>query len=1033
MKYKIVFWLLLFSQFANAQFNKNTFGKNRVQHKKFDWQYMTTNNFEIYFYEDGQEIAELAAQYAENNFSKNIDLIGFSPYNKIKIFIYNSVVDLQQSNIGVDNQDFAVGGQTNFIRNEVGLAFTGDRVSFQKSLQLGVARTLISEMMYGGNLKDIFQNAYLLILPEWFMEGAAHYIAEGWSEEMDDYLKDMFNNRKLKRPSQLSGRDAQIVGQSIWNYVVEEYGALSMASTLNLTRIIRNEESSLQNTLGVSYNRFIKEWQAFYQKQYDQNKELYSPVLAKQKLKQNQKDFIYNQVKFSPDGKNIVFSQNQRGRYHVIVKELATGKEKNIFAGGYKLINQRFNANIPLLSWKNAQTVFIAHSKKGQIELVEYDLKTRQKQVFPLANFTHINDFAVQENKIVMSAETRGQSDIYVYDLDTKKIKAITNDIFDDLSPVFVPNTEQIVFSSNRPDPDDKFEFGEKFNLFLYNTDFKRLTNTVSTDLQTVFLDSKTLIYKSNQSGINNLYRLDLEQKISSQISNFSMGIKNFDSKGKNLAFVMLHEGKETLFLYKDFDSNKAAFTPKTFRRQILDVRQFNLIKKKNEKPIEELPEETTPDTLSKTDNIDTENYQFEVVTKIKKKKLLKNYNPSTENTDFQLSKPKEYESKFSMDNVVSSIIIDPLRDWGLVFEVGLSDALENHKFKAGIFNLNNISNNSYYAEYEFLKHRFDYRFRVDRQRLTIVPSSQYFTHAYILNKVQASISYPLNITTRFTASPFYASTSFVPTSEFDPSVQLIPVNNVQYGGFMFEFVYDNSRITGVNMSDGAKVLARYENYFGLNKDGQNFGNLMVDARIYKKVANTFIFAGRLSYGQFLGVAKKNYRLGGMDNWILYKTDPVPNKNPLYIDPQEPNRDYSDLLFTPYITNLRGFNFNKLSGNNYILTNLELRFPLLKYFYKSSFTSNFFRNLQVVSFFDAGAAWTGVSPFNRQNALNTEQIDVYPFSVKVSNFKNPFLMSYGLGVRTMVLGYYTKFDVAWGVDDRVVQNAQYYITLGYDF
>jgi outer membrane translocation and assembly module TamA len=120
------------------------------------------------------------------------------------------------------------------------------------------------------------------------------------------------------------------------------------------------------------------------------------------------------------------------------------------------------------------------------------------------------------------------------------------------------------------------------------------------------------------------------------------------------------------------------------------------------------------------------------------------------------------------------------------------------------------------------------------------------------------------------------------------------------------------------------------------------------------------------------------------------------------------------------------------------LLNGELRFPLLKYFYKGTITSNFFRSLQLVGFTDVGSAWTGVSPFNRENALNTETLEAVDdsgngFVARVKNFKNPFLVGYGAGIRTMLLGYYTKFDVAWGLEDNSRQDPMFYLTLGHDF
>ena len=60
-------------------------------------------------------------------------------------------------------------------------------------------------------------------------------------------------------PSRLSGAEAERVGHSIWNYIVQKYGRDNVSNILNLTRIIRNEQSSISSTLGVPYSRFLRE------------------------------------------------------------------------------------------------------------------------------------------------------------------------------------------------------------------------------------------------------------------------------------------------------------------------------------------------------------------------------------------------------------------------------------------------------------------------------------------------------------------------------------------------------------------------------------------------------------------------------------------------------------------------------------------------------------------------------------------------------------------------------------------------------
>jgi hypothetical protein len=222
------------------------------------------------------------------------------------------------------------------------------------------------------------------------------------------------------------------------------------------------------------------------------------------------------------------------------------------------------------------------------------------------------------------------------------------------------------------------------------------------------------------------------------------------------------------------------------------------------------------------------------------------------------------------------------------------------------------------------------------------------------------------------------------------------------------------------------------EQYYGLSDSNRNFGNLMIDARHYQPLHRSLVFATRFSYGQFIGPAKKNYFLGGMDNWIFNQRNEEGDDNPLAVR-NNGTQDMTDLLFSKFVTNLRGFDLNKWYGANYMLFNAELRFPVLKYFYRRTITSNFFRNLQLVGFTDVGSSWTGLSPFNRENALNTEVIESGGFRAEVSNFKMPFLVGYGFGARTMLLGYYTKLDVAWGVEDGERTRPRYYLTLGYDF
>ena len=146
-----------------AQQTLAEYGKNRVQYKNFNWQFYSSDNFDVYFYEGGKQNARRAAEYLEGEYDRiTQDVLGYALYSKAKVFIYNSVADLQQSNIGINNKDFTSSGQTDFVKPQVEVAYPGNAVDFKKELIFKVSKLLIRDMMYGGSLTEMFQSSYLV-------------------------------------------------------------------------------------------------------------------------------------------------------------------------------------------------------------------------------------------------------------------------------------------------------------------------------------------------------------------------------------------------------------------------------------------------------------------------------------------------------------------------------------------------------------------------------------------------------------------------------------------------------------------------------------------------------------------------------------------------------------------------------------------------------------------------------------------------------------------------------------------------------
>jgi hypothetical protein len=1079
----VILFLGFFNLASAQQFptEQDQFGKNRVQYQNFDWKYITSDNFEIYYYEGGYEMALLTARYAESDFSRMTQFLGFAPYNKTKIFVYRSIGELQQSNIGINDQDFNIGGQTNLGKSVVEIAFSDYREAYRKELLREVAASLLSEMMYGGSLKETLQSSFLLSLPDWLMSGAAAYTAEGWNTEMDNFVRSNLMAKKFAYPESFRGKNAQLVGQSLWNFIVEEYGQTTVSNILNLTRIVRSEKQGIQGTLGMEYDVFLKKWEAFYRNQY-KDVDKYSNFGKTNLIATSAQSQYIHHPRFSPDGSVLAYAENNQGKFRIYTEDTNkndTNKNKKFIKGGLFVINQRYNENSPLMSWKNNNELGVLSYSKNKYFLKTYNLNGKETKSYQIKTLENIQSFSFDERgeQLVLSATQKGKSDIFIFDLGSARLSKVTDDSNDDIDPYFLKGkNNQIVFSSNRTSDSLKtsptVEQSPYFNIFIYNPSEKevlrQLTNQNSSAKQPISIDENRILYLTEELGIRHLFLHTLSDEegkmgINAQISTFFVGMEDYDydlTKEK-LAFVV-REQEQLKLLTSTIILKHEIFTGKTYRSQLLDARFLKQLRKQNEKQEKESEKQNINLNKNNSQSSDTtktkekDNYDFDTYGNTqndtneptRKKRLLKDYDyfaqrsKDKENQKITVRGPLEYHNKFAFEKSVTTIALDPLRNFGLLLDVSMSDALENHKLEAGIFNRGffDIQSGMLFAEYKYLKNRIDYGARFDRQGYELL--TPFFTHRYYLSKLSGTISYPLNVTTRIVLSPFVAQKQFFATSEINPAVQEFPDKITRYAGSSLEFVFDNSTITGPNTLEGSKFRATIDHYQGLNYSNETFTNISIDARHYIPLGRKVTLAARFAYGKSFGNAPKNFRLGGVDNWI-FQRQPAPSElsqtDPFYLDVEDADsykNDYSDYLFLRYATPMRGFDYNKLSGNNFLLTNIELRVPIAQLLYRGTIRSTFFQNLQFIAFNDIGSAWTGVSPFNRENALNTVEVagrEGNPFYAKVSNFKDPFLWGYGIGVRSKIFNYFTRFDTAWGVEDKIRGQAKFYLSIGYDF
>lgn len=1072
------FWLLAAALLtfapARAQTAQESFGRVRIQYKSFNWQQFSTQNFTVYYYQDGEASARRAAEYAETELQRITALIGYYPYSKTSLLLYNSIGDLRQSNIGLEPDRQTTGGQTPLTRmTKVQIAFNGQQTDFKRELSFQITQVLLNDMMYGGSLKEVLQSSYLLQLPDWFISGASAYAAEGWSVDMDSYLRDMTHQYPTgNRTAPFFLRNSRLAGQSIWNYVAERYGYTTIQNILNLTRITRDVEVGISSSLNVPYKVFLRDWLAYYR---DLNRQPATAALGLPDPKDlisghNRHNAIFSQPVLSPNGQQVAFAENEQGRYRVVVMNRDGSKRHTVSRGGYKTPDQQVETRLPALAWRGNAQVAVAEESRGRMALhlrearglaLGSGLKDLIRLKRPASVFAPYDQvlglsYSPDGKALVFSGVRDGQNDIYLLRAGGR-MEQLTNDLFDDAQPVFLPDGQGIVFSSNRyldsagvARPATFPNVVNNYDLFLYHLDgrarpVETLVSTISNETRPRVLSKEEIVYLGEESGVRSLYRYNLTTKARTPLTSFAGNLEDADYNATTnaLAFVSRSQGRDQVFVLPNFQPAAGLILGKTARQQTLEDRSVAAAAPAKPAPTiaatdtAASPAAPTPSGSSNEgrtrkvgDAVNTSNYEFEEDEPVAANRRRSRSAAATQPRNPTLAEqpqvagPYRYDTRFMIDNVGASLAVDPLLGIGLVGQANLSDVMENQRIHASIFGLLDFRTSNIQLSYTNITHRVDWGISYQKQAYFFDQIANYQLR-YGRHEVAPFLAYPLSHNLTVRGGPRYVNISRTVTNDFASTYDLTR----NYLGFNGELVFDNSIATGINMLAGTRFKIGVLQLNSLENKSLNYGKIYVDIRHYQKIWRQLVWANRASYGQFLGPATQQFRLGGVDSWLNYQ----------YQDQQvissTPIPDPTEVFAQQFVTNLRGFDYSKRTGPRYVLFNSELRFPIVQFFTRRPIYSGFFRNLQLTTFVDAGTAYSGTNPFSEKNSFNTQVTGGSGnyFTATVTNFRNPLLVGYGFGARTTVLGFYLKGDVAWGEENYVRSGPKFYFSLGYDF
>ena len=1083
----IIFLALIVSIDASGQFYNGlqmNFGKNRVQYFDYYWSYYRFDDFDCYFNEYGRDLANYTADYATKKLEEIEDFFDYTLEKRLIFVIYNKNAEYKQSNIGLvtsEEENYNTGGFSRIIKNKVMLYYEGDHKGYNNQITASITEVLINEMLYNADVRDRVSSSSLINMPDWYLKGLVRYVSEGWDYEAENRTKDGIMSGKYRKISHLENEDAINAGHSFWRFIGKEYGDALIPNIIYITKVYKNIDDGFLYVIGKDLKDLIKEWKVYYRNLYSGDKNL--PGYDENVVRKSKKEQIIQQVRVSPDGQYLAYVTNDLGRKRIWLYEQATGKQKIIFRAEPRLPLES-DKSYPVIAWHpSGRILTYINEEKAALLMYFYRINDKSTEERNLLYFEKVLDFSYspEGSRLVLSAVKDGITDIYIHTVASGTNEQITKDIADDMNPSFLRNyPDDIIFSSNRmsdtltstASPFEKL--GITFDLFTYNLSKKgktltRLSEGNYTDRMSASEIARSrFAYLGNTNGVVNRFTATFDSTISyidtTTHYRYYINSKPVTNYDRNIIDQSIANGSDT---YGEILYSKSRYLlRKGQMSQLSPIPENEVVttafRKEDERllhkadSIEQIrqwlveQDRRRRDTLTKplyeyyitNEPIDITHYIFEKEKQNYYEQLWrKDYMDIDLDTgELDLPAVRIYQTSFYNNYLVNQIDFSFLNNSYQVYSsgapyynpginglirFGIVDLFENYRVTGGVRLSANFDSNEYLVSVESLKGKFDKQLIF--HRLAFLGSSGdtlYKTHTH---NIYLSYGKPITPALALKGTLSYRNDRIVPLSTDMATLNMNGMSR-HWASLKGEVIYDDTRKRCINIYYGTRFKIFGEYYRELTTKKSDMIVLGADFRNYTKIHRELIWANRIAASTSWGPTKLIYYLGGVDNWMGYFF----SKYTMFDTsiPVNPDVNYG---FQAIATNMRGFSQNARNGNNFVLINSEIRWPVVRYLAGHPLRSNFLNSIQLVGFGDIGTAWTGLTPWSGENSYDEEIFENGPVKVTLNSNRGPILAGFGAGARVQLMGYFVRADWAWGIEDNFILPKMFYLSFSLDF
>ena len=1061
----LFFIIITLSNVVNAQ----SFGQNKVQYRDFDWQFIQSQHFDIYYYGGEQKLAEFSAEVAEKAYEQISLHLRWDLKRRVSIMIYNSHNEFQQTNVVGAYMREGVGGVTELFKNRVVFPFEGNYEQFRHVIHHELVHAMINDMIYGGSMQSVISSRTKIRVPIWSNEGLAEYLSSNWDTKADMVLRDIAIHERMPAVKELNYFMAYKGGQSLWRFIADKYGREKIGDVFRSMKQTQNAEKGYEKALGMNYKELTEQWHKYLKKEYWPDITDRDPLedMSKKLTDHKKARNFYNvSPSISPDGSKIAVLVDQYGYFNIQILDAITGKKiKNLVKGNRSVDFEELKWLQPGLSWSpdSKKLVLAAKAGKGDVlHIIDIETKKRKKIEFNELDGIFSAAWSPKGNEIAFVGNKGDASDIYIYDLKTQVHRNITDDIFSDSYPSWNSDGSFLSFVSDRGANISGEYDGEIVNhnysqtdiytINILNSTIARVTSTTHNESHPIWINSQdALYYTSDYNGIWNLVYHPLYQESNPKDNQVSI-----DEIPYTVTNVLTGLQQPTLSRNDDllvfagysgigWDLYSIA-NPLSLSKKVIEPTEFIRNRGDNSDQITDLRRHKKTHSNSEIED----GYSTWVFAR-----GYEHYNTNVSepmeseitSIDSTISDgvyiPKSYKTRFTLDVISGNLQISNVFGTTGMTYFSFSDILGDHQIAIGTEMVLTLENSDYFFYYGYLKNKNDYHF-------VAFQNANFFNAGYsrIVRLrhygLQSFISYPFSRFQRIDLGLTWHNIDYSILEAREDDYNQLYYEKSYSENFStilptLSWVYDNSVFGFTGPIDGFRQNTSLTVSTGFNKNNFVFQTLKSDFRKYWRLGKNYTFAVRGFLGKSIGEDRQKFSLGGVP-YLLAGGGETDGKEDdsvwrqVILDTSNSSL-ITDAYFTEFAFPLRGARFKERFGNQVALLNMEIRFPFINYIALGFPLELILGNIRGHAFIDVGASWDNQSEFNTGNwpkrywVENAQSELVPPTLLDYS----PWVTTFGLGTK-INLGYFLlRIESAWDINDSGYSKPQWYFSLGPDW